>query len=70
MQNVHKPSKPQVRDFPAPQGFHAPEVERFQPDVVVLGTQIMRQLPMKRLADIGYPAMHAGQMGFGPSAVM
>jgi hypothetical protein len=45
MQNVHKPSKPQVRDFPPPQGFHALEVERFQRDMVVLGTQITRQLP-------------------------
>ena len=39
-------------------------------DVVVLGTQVTRQLPVKRLADMGHPAMHAGQMGFGLSAVL
>ena len=49
MQDLHKRAKAQVGDFAAPQGFHALEVERLQTPCVVLGTEIVRQLPVEGL---------------------
>ena len=65
VQRVHKRRKAQIRDFAAPQGFHALEVQRLQGNEVVVCTEIMRQLPMERPALVSHVFMHAAQMALG-----
>ena len=61
--------KAQVRHLAAPQGFHALQVQGFQADDVVLPAQVVRQLPVKRLADMGHPAMDPRQVLVGLVAI-
>ena len=69
MQRLDEPPKAQVRDLASPQGFHAMQVEGFQHDAVILGAQLVGQLPVKRLAYIGHTLMDTRQMLFGARAV-
>ena len=70
VQGLHKRAKAQIRHFTTPEGFHALKIERFQGNVVVLRTQCMRQIPVKRLSEMGDTAMHPRQMVLGLAAVL
>ena len=68
-QDVYKTGKAQVRHLTAPQGFHTLQVEGFHGDSIVLSTQRMRQLPMKRLALVGNALMDTVKMQAGLMAI-
>jgi len=53
VQNLHKPAKAQIRHFTAPQRLHAVQLQVFQEDRVVRGTQFMGEVPLPRLALMG-----------------
>lgn len=62
VQNGDKAGKAQVRYLAAPQRFHAPQVQGFQGNHVILLTQLVGQLPVKPLADMGGVAVDTRQV--------
>jgi hypothetical protein len=66
-QDLQECAKTQVRDFAPPQGLHAMEVQRLQDDRILSLTELMRQVPMERLAQMSYPPIDTGQIGLRPS---